>query len=148
MSRAKTAEIWWSQPNTVMRTEMFSVALTYPGAFESCARAIRNGEYVRGYDYDGDGVLTPADYNLMYDTCFAKWDAWHNPATNPYGVSTFDVRALIAIKKILAGSKLYEEIYDLDADGVVSEIDERLARFWILVCEPDKPVRDTFADLL
>lgn len=148
MSRAKTAEIWFSKPNTVMRKEMLSVELAPPSAFGSCANAIRNGEYVRKYDYNQDGYLTPEDYNLMYDMCFRLWEAWQDPQQNPYGTDSFDIRAIVRIKKIIAGQALYEPMCDLDGDGVVSEIDSTISRFWILVCDPDKPERDDFADIL
>lgn len=148
MSRAKTAEIWFAKPNTVMRKGMLSVELASPSAFKACANAIRNGEYVRKYDYNQDGYLTPEDYNLMYDTCFRLWDAWADPQQNPYGTTSLDIRALIRIKNAIAGKIGYDAIFDLDGDGVISEIDSIICRFWILVCDPDKPERDDFADIL
>lgn len=148
MSRAKTAEIWFSQPNTVMRKALLSVELASPTAFKACATAIRNGEYVRKYDYNQDGYLTPEDYNLMYDTCFCKWEAWQDPQQNPYGGTALDIRALIRIKHTIAGNVGYDAMFDLDGDGVISEIDSTICRYWILVCDPDKPERDDFADIL
>lgn len=148
MSRVKTAEIWLSKPNTVMRKEMLSIELAPPSSFQACATAIRNGEYVRKYDYNQDGYLTPEDYNLMYDTCFRLWDAWADPQQNPYGGSAIDIRALIRIKKAIGGSAGYDAMFDLDGDGVISEIDSTICKFWILVCDPNKPERDDFADIL
>lgn len=132
-----TAEILFMNPNTVHRTAMIKTTGS-PTAFRACAKMIREGGYSQSYDWDQDGYVTPADYNAMYDTVYRLWDLWHSGGGYK---PELDIMCLVHLKKILAGQAEHEDTLDLDGDGVITEQDSSILRFWLLL---GKVERETF----
>ena len=111
-----------------------------------CAELIKAGIYDASCDINADGYLDVNDYNLLYNMWYGKFDAW---MAGELGIfKTFDLRALVRIKKYASGAlEGYDPDYDLDNDGHITEYDVKIARSWIFAMfdeNPSKPPRETF----
>lgn len=101
---------------------------------EICEKLIREDGYSLEYDLNADGYITVADYEMLYQKFYGKWDIWHTEER------TIDIRAMIRIKKYIDGLTPVDEDYDLDADGAVTDTDEAIVRRWLMIGKTDKAV--------
>lgn len=101
---------------------------------EICEKLIREDGYSLEYDLNADGYITAADYEMLYQKFYGKWDIWHTEER------TIDIRAMIRIKKYIDGLTPVDEDYDLDADGAVTDTDEAIVRRWLMIGKTDKVV--------
>lgn len=101
---------------------------------EICEKLIREDGYSLEYDLNADGYITAADYEMLYQKFYGKWDIWHTEER------TIDIRAMIRIKKYIDGLTPVDEDYDLDADGAVTDTDEAIVRRWLMIGKTDKAV--------
>lgn len=133
-----SAELILMKPNTVSIRQLVK-RNTSPTEFSNCATCIKNGEYNADYDFNDDGYLTWADYDIMYNRVYRLYDAW---STGQKGLGTIDIRMLIHMKKIVSGTLAFDADYDLDGDGAVTAIDLVIARWWLLQGKVTKEVHD------
>lgn len=101
---------------------------------EKCEKLIREDGYSLEYDLNADGYITAADYEMLYQKFYGKWDIWHTEER------TIDIRAMIRIKKYIDGLTPVDEDYDLDGDGAVTDTDEAIVRRWLMIGKTDKAV--------
>lgn len=144
-----TAELLWHEKNSLSFKAVVVTDLASLSPFR-CAELIRSGEYDVQYDLNNDGFLNQDDYNRLYDMWFGKWDAWHDGVTYiPYPDqenkgNPIDIRALVRQKKIKGGTSEYDEMFDLDNDGHVTDADIKILKNWLLIYDKAKPPREVF----
>lgn len=114
------------QPKNSRSLKAVRVVTVDNSTLESCAALIRSGGYSPEYDVNGDGYLTAADYNALYNIFYGKWDSWHTADKQA------DIRTLVRIKRYISGLTPTDSAYDLDNDGVVTRQDAVICRKWLL----------------